>query len=208
MGLKEWLIPQEKLFFTLLEDESKIVVEGAQALKEMMNEFDNLSEKRKKLKEIERRGDEIVHEIYQRLNKTFITPIDHEDISALASRYDEVLDYIYAVANRLYLYEIHHPTEVMKQFSELVLQTVTEIDSAFSIMRRMNEEEINRRCIEIHRIENAADELLNESVANLFKTADVVTILKLKEIYEFLEAITDKCEDVSDKIRDIVLKQS
>ncbi len=208
MGLREWLIPQEKLFFTLLENESKIVVEGAHVLREMIHDLNDLAEKRKQVKEIERRGDEIVHEIFLRLNKTFITPIDHEDISSLASRYDEVLDYVYAVANRLFLYEITDPTEVMKQFSELVLQAVTEIDSAFSIMSRIKEEEINRRCIEIHRIENAADELLNESVAKLFKTGEVVTILKLKEIYEFLEATTDKCEDVSDKIRDIVLKRA
>ncbi len=207
MGLKEWLIPQEKLFFTLLENESKIVVEGAQALSEMINDFNSLAEKRKKVKEIEHRGDEIVHEIYQRLNKTFITPIDHEDISALASRYDEVLDYIYAVANRLYLYDVH-PTEVMKQFADLVVQAVTEIDLAFSIMRRINEDEIEKRCIEIHRLENAADELLNQSVANLFKTEEVVTMLKLKEVYEFLEATTDRCEDVSDKIRDVVIKRA
>ena len=99
---------------------------GAMAFSELIQNFDNLADKRNKVKDIEHHGDEIVHSIYDRLVKTFITPIDREDISKLASLYDDVLDYIYAVTNRLYLYEINSPTEPMKRFADLVLRSVRE----------------------------------------------------------------------------------
>src|SRR5207245_9356902 len=104
MGLRELLIPREKIFFQLLEEESKNVLAGAIAFSELIQNFDHLADKRNKMKDIEHHGDEIVHSIYDRLVKTFITPIDREDISKLASLYDDVLDYIYAAVNRLFLY--------------------------------------------------------------------------------------------------------
>src|SRR5713226_4194961 len=158
MGLRELLIPREKIFFQLLEEESKNVLAGAIAFSELIQNFDHLADKRNKMKDIEHHGDEIVHSIYDRLVKTFITPIDREDISKLASLYDDVLDYIYAAVNRLFLYE--------------------------------------------------ADVVLNESVAALFKTNDAISIIKFKEVYELMETITDKCEDVVQVIRDIILEYS
>ena len=106
MGLRDILIPQEKIFCQLLERESKNVLAGAQALNELILNYDDLAKRRDGIKEIEHQGDEIVHKIYDHLVKSFVTPIDREDISKLASLYDDVLDYIYAVVNRLYLYEI------------------------------------------------------------------------------------------------------
>src|SRR5213080_1412993 len=115
LGLRELLIPQEKIFFQLLEQESKNVLAGALALDDLVQNFDQLADKRNKIKDIEHQGDNIVHSIYDRLIKTFITPIDREDISKLASLYDDVLDYIYAAVNRLYLYEIRSPTEPIRR---------------------------------------------------------------------------------------------
>lgn len=208
MGLKEWLIPQEKVFFLLLERESKNVLKGAEILRDLMDNYNDLAERRKALKLVEHETDEIVHEIYEKLNRTFITPIDQEDLTGLASRYDEVIDHIYAVANRLFLYEISEPTQEMKDFADIVVQAVTEIDNAFSNLKKINEREIEHRCIEVDRLENLADELLNDSVAKLFKTGDQILIMKLKEIYEFFEKVTDSCEDVCDTIRDIVIKHT
>ena len=208
MGLRELLIPREKIFFQLLEQESKNVLAGAHALNELIHDFDHLAEMRNKLKEIERQGDDIVHSIYDRLVKTFITPIDREDISKLASLYDDVLDYTYAVANRLYLYEIGSPTEPMKKLTDLVLKSVQEIDFAFASIQRIKAPEVENRIIEVDRLENEADVVLNESVAALFKTEDAITIIKLKEVYELMETITDKCEDVVQVIRDIILEYS
>jgi len=207
LGLREVFIPQDKIFFELLEKESANVLEGALALKDLVNDFSDVPVKRDRLKELEHKGDEIVHDIYMRLNKSFITPIDHEDIAKLASSYDDVLDYIYATANRLALYEIGGSTVVMKQFADIILSCVAEIDKAFTSMRKLSKD-IDERCTEVDRLENVADVLLNESVAALFKSGDLVGILKLKEIYEDLETTTDRCETVSFIIRDILIKHS
>jgi predicted phosphate transport protein (TIGR00153 family) len=208
MGLRELLIPREKIFFELLERESKNVLAGAQGLRDLIRNFDRLGEMRDRLKAIEHEGDDIVHSIYDRLIKTFITPIDREDISKLASLYDDVLDYTYAVANRLYLYEIRSPTEPMMRLSDLVVKSVEEIDFAFASIHRITGPEVESRIIEVDRLENEADVVLNESVAALFKTNDAIMIIKLKEVYELMETITDKCEDVVQVIRGIILEYS
>jgi len=208
MGLRELLIPREKIFFQLLEEESKNVLAGAMAFSELIQNFDQLADKRNRIKDIEHHGDEIVHSIYDRLVKTFITPIDREDISKLASLYDDVLDYIYAVVNRLYLYEVDSSTEPMRRFADLVLKSVREIDFAFASIQKIRASEIETRCNEVDTLENEADVVLNESVAALFKTNDAISIIKLKEVYELMETITDKCEDVVQVIRDIILEYS
>src|SRR5213083_108898 len=136
MVLRELLIPREKIFFQLLEQESKNVLAGAHALNDLIQNFDRLAEKRNKIKDIEHDGDNIVHSIWDHLVKTFITPIDREDISKLASLYDDVLDYIEAVANRLYLYEIRSPTEPMRRFTDIVVKSVQEITSPLRAFRR------------------------------------------------------------------------
>ena len=208
MGLREWVIPQDKAFFDILEKESENVVRGAHKLEESIKSFDRIEERRKEMKDIEHQGDEIVHEIYVRVNKSFITPIDQEDITKLASLYDDVLDFIYSVINRIVLYEVEAPTGSMIKFTEIVRESVDELHQAFVSMRRMDGKEIDKHCIEVDRLENEADVLLNDTVATLFKEKDVITILKLKEIYEPLETTTDKCEDVSFVLRDVVMKHS
>jgi len=208
LGLRGILIPQEKLFFQLLEQESKNVLAGAQALRDLVLGYDHIGDKRGRIKDIEHHGDEIVHSIYDHLAKTFVTPIDREDISKLASLYDDVLDYIYAVANRLYLYEIDAPTEPMRKLTDIVVKCVEEIDFAFASIKKIKAPEIEVRCNEVDRLENEADVILNDSVAYLFKTMDPIMIMKLKEVYELMETITDKCEDVVQVIRDIVLEYS
>ncbi len=208
MGLRDLLIPREKIFFQLLEEESKNVLAGAVAFSELIQNFDHLADKRNKIKDIEHHGDEIVHSIYDRLVKTFITPIDREDISKLASLYDDVLDYIYAVVNRLFLYEVDLATEPMRRFADLVLKSVREIDFAFASIQKIKASEIEARCNEVDTLENEADVVLNESVAALFKTGDAISIIKMKEVYELMETITDKCEDVVQVIRDIILEYS
>ena len=208
MGLREILIPQEKIFFQLLEKESKNVLAGAQALNDLILNYDDLAVRRDRIKDIEHQGDEIVHDIYDHLVKSFVTPIDREDISKLASLYDDVLDYIYAVVNRLYLYEISTPTEPMRRFTDTVVKSVQEIDIAFAGIQKIKAPQIEARCIEVDRLENEADVVLNEAVASLFKTQDAIKIIKMKEVYELMETITDKCEDVVQVIRDIILEYS
>ena len=208
MGLKEWIIPQDKGFYDLLGKESATVLRGAIKLEAAVKTFDNMEERRKEFKDIEHNGDEIVHDIYDRVNRSFITPIDQEDLTRLASGYDDVLDFMYLVMNRLVLFEIKAPTQPMIEFAGIVRESVEQLHSAFGSLSKLDQSTIDRACIEVDRLENEADVLLNDSVATLFKSQDVISILKLKEIYEHLETITDRCEDVSFIIRDILIKSS
>ena len=208
MKLREILLPREKIFFELLEIESNNVMRGAQAFRDAILHYESLPEKRGQMRDIEHRGDEIVHQIYERLVKTFVTPLDREEIAGLASLYDDVLDHMEGVVNRLYLYGIEEPTETMRKFADLVPKTVEEIHFAFAEIHEIKAPGIERRCIEVDRLENEADDLLHESVAELFKSHDALAIMKLKEIYELMETITDKCEDVVQAIRSIILEYS
>lgn len=208
MRLREWVVPKDRVFFDLLENESANVLAGAVKLEDAVKSFDRMPERRKEFKDIEHHGDEIVHEIYERVNRGIVTPFDQEDLTRLASEYDDVLDFMYAVMNRLVLFEMKGPTQPMIEFTGIVRQSVEQLSKALTSMRRLDRNEIDTACIEVDRLENEADVLLNESVAALFKSQDVIVILKLKEIYEYLESTTDRCEHVSFLIRDILIKRS
>lgn len=209
MGLKEWIIPQDKHFFSMLENESSNVLDGSKTLLDMLKNYENINEKQQKIKDIERNGDNVVHEIFEELNKTFITPIDHGDISSLASAFDDVLDRIDGVATRLVLYEIEKPEDGMIRLVEILAEQTEELNSAIKGLRNIkNPKEIEQRCIEVNRLENVADDVYKNAVAKLFKTKDAIEIMKLKEIYECLEHATDMCEDAANVISDIVVKNS
>jgi len=209
MGFKEWIIPQDKHFFDLLEKQADIVLEGAEALLDMTKNFDHVAEKRDKVKDIEHRGDDVVHTIAQELNKTFVTPIDHDDMSELASRLDDILDFIEAASHRMWSYEIRSVPPEMVKLAEVILSSTKEVNHAIKDLRNMaSRTDILSHCIEINRLENVADDVTHVAVAGLFKKCDVVDIIKLKEIYEYLEMATDKCEDAADVIKDIFVKNS
>ncbi len=208
MGLKEWIIPQDKAFFDILEKESANVLLGATKLEEAMKSFDDMEGRRKEFKEIEHVGDDIVHQIYEKVNRSFITPIDQEDITKLASLYDDVLDYMYTVINEIVLYEVTGPTEALNRFAGICRASVEEIHQAFISMRKLDKTEIDKRCIEVDRLENEADELLNDTLVKLFRSDDVIGILKMKEICEHLETVTDRCEDLSLVLRDILIRST
>lgn len=208
MGLKEWIIPQDKVFFDLLAAEAENAHAAAKTLAELASDFSKISEKRKQIKEAEHENDALVHEIYLRLNQTLVTPLDHEDISRLASLYDDVIDGIYTAVNRIYLFKITKPTNAVKKYAGIILAQTEQINKAMNGIRQMKKEEMEKSCIEIHKLENDADELLNEEITKLFKKKNAVEVLKLKEVYETLETITDKCEDVSNAILDIRMKYS
>jgi predicted phosphate transport protein (TIGR00153 family) len=209
MGLKEWIIPQDKHFFNMLENESQNVLDGSIAFLDMLKNYENIKEKQQKIKDIEHQGDDFVHEIFEELNKTFITPIDHEDISKLASSFDNVLDYIDGSAMRLVLYDVQKPEENMIKLAEVLLQQVEELTYALKGLRKIKHpKDIEKRCIEVNRLENVADDIYKTSVADLFKRKDAITILKLKDIYERIEFATDECEDAANVISDVVVKNS
>lgn len=209
MGFKEWIIPQEKHFFAMLDQQADVVLEGAVALLDMTKDFTDVAQKRDRIKEIEHRGDDLVHTIAEELNKTFVTPIDHDDMSKLTSRLDDVLDYVEAAAHRMWAYQVKEVPPEMVRLAECVLSSATEVNHAVKDLKNFKRKnEILQHCIEINRWENVGDDITHEAVANLFKGTDVVELIKLKEIYEHLEMATDKCEDVADVIKDIFIKNS
>jgi predicted phosphate transport protein (TIGR00153 family) len=208
MGFKEWIIPQDKIFFNILEQQSDLVLKAAKLFKKMVNETENYSENIKEMKRLEHQGDEIVHNMIHRLHKSFITPIDQEDLSKLTSLYDDVLDYIDSVANRIFLFEIKEPDDIIKEFADLIEKQVVEVNEALKQIRKMKQQEIEKRFKQVHSLENLADDLHDKSLVKLYKEKDAVKIIVMKEIYDFLEGITDKCEDVCLVIQDIVLKNA
>jgi len=209
MGFKEWIVPQEKHFFELLEQQADVVLEGAEALLELAKHFDHVPQKRDRIKEIEHRGDDLVHTVSEALNKTFVTPIDHDDLSKLTSRLDDILDFIEAASHRMWSYEIKKVPPDMVKLAEVILASSKEVNHAVKDLRNFKKKnEIIKHCIEINRLENVGDDITHVAVASLFKNYDVVDIIKLKEIYEHLEMATDKCEDAADVIKDVFIKNS
>jgi len=209
MGIKEWIIPQDKIFYDLLTSESSSILEGARKLEEAVKSFDRMEERRREFKELEHRTDEIVHQVYEKVHQSFITPIDQGDLTRLASLYDDTLDYMFGVVNKLVLYEVRGPTEAMIKLAGIIRQSIEELNYAFLSMKKSDKSEIDKRCIEVDRLENEADLLLYQSVADLFKErVEVIEVIKLKEIYEFMETVTDRCEDVSLVLRDVMIKHT
>ncbi len=207
MGLKEWIIPQERRFFDLLEGVASTVNDGAVALQDMVRDFRDVPEKRRSIKDIEHRGDDLTHSVFEALNRTFITPIDREDIQSLASSLDNILDMIDAAANRLDLYDVDQPTEAMIDLADTIAQSTLLLKKAVGMIRNMKQgDEVERIAVEVHHLENVADDLMNNSIAALFKDPDPIRIIKLKEITERLEQATDYCEDVANVLSDIVAK--
>ena len=208
MGFKEWIIPQDKVFFNLLEKQAELVLDAAELFKKIINNYDTFEVQMKRMHALEHEGDEIVHEMFHKLNKTFITPIDHEDISKITSLYDDILDYIDAVANKIYLFKIEKPDDVIKDFADIIVKEVKEVNTALGHMRKIKQEQVEEIFKGVHKLENEADDLCDNAIAKLVQEKDAVKILIFKDIYEFLESITDKCEDVCLVIQDIVMKNT
>ncbi|MGH7354521.1 MAG: DUF47 domain-containing protein, partial [Candidatus Rokuibacteriota bacterium] len=160
------------------------------------------------IKEVEHRGDLITHEIVKRLNTTFITPLDREDIHALATELDDVLDYIEAVAERLVVYRIKEPTSACRAMADLIVTQIAAMDRCIRCLRTMDPG-FHEHAVEVNRLENRADALLRETLAAMFEEeADPIEVIKWKEIYETLETVTDRCEDVANVIEGIILKMA
>ena len=207
MGFLSWMIPQEKHFFDMIEKQSKNVVVGVNALVDMLEHYTDLDQKREKIKRIVNEGDRMVHDIFAELNKTFITPIDREDISKLTSSLDDILDNLEAVAERLVLYEIKKPCPYMCEFAHTLQKAPRNVNESIILLRNLKEaKQIRNYCKEINTLENEGDTLLRKATSELFKRKDPIEIIKIKELYEDMESAIDRCEDVADVIGDILVK--
>jgi uncharacterized protein Yka (UPF0111/DUF47 family) len=209
MGLRELLIPQDKIFFDMFEKQAGIVKEAAWQLVSLTEDFTNVKEKRHAIEKLEHKGDLITHDIYDQLNRTFITPLDPEEISRLASALDEVLDYIDGATEKMFYYGISSTDSHMIELAKLIHMSTVEIESAVKGIRSIKDPRyVEERCIEVNRLENLADDVLAHAVTDLFRTDDAIAIIKLKDIYEHLEMATDNCEDVANVLSDIAIRHS
>ena len=202
------LIPREEAFFELFKKAAHNMIEGSRLLKEMMENFHDPVDQAKRIKEVEHEGDVITHRAVETLHRTFVTPIDRGDIHRLISRLDDVLDLIDAVADRLLLYKIKVPTEGCIAMAKIIVKTAEETDRAVHCLRTLSPF-YHKHAVEVNRLENEADRLLRDQLAALFEGGtDAIEVIKWKELYETMEAVTDRCEDVVNVIEGIVLKMA
>ncbi len=199
------LIPKEEKFFDLLEASAKNLLEGALALKDLVHNYTDVENKVKNIKEIESKGDTIIHEIIERLNKTFITPIDREDIHILASELDDVLDAIEGISSRLLNFKIKKPTSECIRLVDIVYEAAEQIEKAISNLEHFDN--LPQFCIEVNRLENEADQISQEMVGQLLdQEPDWRVAIKWKEIYGRLETAADHCENIANAIESVVVK--
>ena len=202
------LIPREVKFFDLFDQQAQNIIKASQLLRELVNNFADARAKAHAIKEVEHQGDLITHEIVRKLNTTFITPIDREDIHDLATRLDDVLDFIEAVAERLVVYRIKETTSACRAMADVIVQIALATDRTIKCLRTMDPG-FHEHAVEVNRLENSADNLLRDSLAALFEeNGDPIEVIKWKEIYETMETVTDRCEDVANVIEGIILKMA
>jgi predicted phosphate transport protein (TIGR00153 family) len=201
------LFPHHENFFDLFSRQGAIVREGCVMLQEMLTRFDNLEDRAKKLKDVEHRGDLVTHEIFERLNRTFITPLEREDIHALASGLDDVLDSVEAIGHRLVIFKIQASTPAAVQLAEIISKSSEQIEQAVNNLKDFKN--LMGFTIEINRLENEADAISRQAVADLFSgNHEVMDVLRWKEIYGRLENAADQCEDIANTIETIVIRNS
>ena len=199
------LFPKDENFFELYRRQAALVRQGCVQLDEMMREFDRLEERARALKDVEHQGDLVAHELFERLNRTFITPLDRDDIHDLASNLDDVLDAVEAIASRIVLFKIPATTPQAQQLTRIVAACGEQIEGAVGHLQDFKG--MMPFTIEINRLENEADILSREAVAELFTGEHgFLDVIRWKEIYGRLESAADQCEDVANVIEAIVLK--
>ncbi len=199
------LFPREEDFFVLFRKQAALVRQGCTDLQAMVERFDDLEGRARRLKEVEHQGDLVTHELYERLNRTFITPLEREDIHDLASGLDDVLDAAEAIGSRLVLFHITGTTQPAVRLAQILTQSSVQIEQAVDHLKDLKN--LMGFTVEINRLENEADTISREAMADLFTGRhELIDVLRWKEIYGRLEGAADRCEDVANTIEAIVLK--
>ena len=208
MGLR--LIPRDEKFFEMFEAQAVNVVEGAKLLKDLLEDYTDVDQKRMCIEKVESHGDEIAHKILEKLNTTFITPMDREDIQALTSALDDILDFINATSQRLHLYGVTFIPPDAKELAGVIVRASEETAVLIDNLKNLK----NIAClkagwIEVNRLENAGDVVSRHAIAGLFKNVtDPIEVIKWKELYEHMETAIDKCEDAANIVETVCLKSA
>ncbi|MBI4703870.1 MAG: DUF47 domain-containing protein [Deltaproteobacteria bacterium] len=202
------LIPREGKFFELFRQSAEQSVKAAHAFRAMLDDLPQAERHAREIKDIEHAGDEITHRTVELLHKTFITPLDRDDIHQLISRMDDILDRLEGASSRVHLYELREATAECKALADICIKSTECIQRAVNRLEDLTfTSGIIQDCVEVNRLENEADAILRTAKTKLFRDEpDTRQLIKLKEIYEFLESLTDRCEDVANIIEGIVLE--
>jgi predicted phosphate transport protein (TIGR00153 family) len=200
--------PREEGFFGLFEESAHNMVKVAQSLKELVDTWQDVEQKVNEITELEHQGDTITHKIIARLHRTFVTPFDREDIAELAHTLDDVTDFIHAASDAMLLYKVDPPGERARELADIIVQGAIEVEKAMPQLRHRGDlKQVLKRCVELNRLENAADRVYRSAIAELFSDAkDMAHVIKWREIYEHMESATDRCEDVANVLEGVAIK--
>ena len=204
------LMPQEGRFFELFNEHAEQIVQGSRELAALMANGDDLERRAHNIESIEKRADRITRSTIELLHKTFITPIDRDDIHQLISKMDDILDLLEDSAQLMFLYGVREPTPETKKLADICVICCEKVQSAVNLLSSMdNAAAIMAICNDIDRLESDADHVMRAAIARLFRDEpDVRELIKLRTVYEHLETVTDRCEDVANIIQGIVLENS
>lgn len=201
-----WIKSNEKALLTILDDLAKKAVETSEAIVVLFEDLSNV-EQGKKIHQLETEADVLTRDIFSELNKTFITPLDREDMQRIASKIDDVIDFMDGIAARIYSYKITTPPPYALEMAKELVKATKEVEYMISKLQRIkNPRDMIEHCRNTSDIEHIVDDLYREAIKDLFESDDAIKIIKLKDIYETMETASDRCVDVADVIEDIVLK--
>ena len=205
-----WLLPRVEDFFDLFERHAALTVEGAKEMRQLVDGDRDIPARAARVKELEHETDVITHTCVERLHKTFITPLDRDDIYRLITRMDDVMDYIESAAVAVMLYDLTEMIAPARALAEILVRATEAVAVAVAGLRNLKRPDaILTACIEVNRLENECDEILRAALADLFRSAsDPLLVLKWKEVCEALENATDRCEDVANVIEGVVLEHA
>jgi predicted phosphate transport protein (TIGR00153 family) len=202
-----WVKSNEKIILGILDDLAKKAVETSEVLVELFSNFEKAEDCHNKIKNLEREADGLTRSVFSELNKTFITPLDREDIQRIASKTDDVIDFMEGISGRIIRYKISSPPPYMLEIAKELTKATKEVEYMISRLKNLKgDKTIINHCRNTSDIEHKIDDLYRTALAKLFETNDAVYIIKMKDIYEALETASDRCVDVADVVEDIVLK--
>ncbi|OPY35945.1 MAG: hypothetical protein A4E35_02222 [Methanoregula sp. PtaU1.Bin051] len=209
MRIHDLILPQDRVFFTLFSRMADTISEAATVLNEITHELPSGTQKAHRVRQIEHNGDEITRQVYEKLDESLITPLEPDEIARLAPVLDDVLDRIDRVTNQICTYGLAESSETLKEFSYLVMLSATEIRDAVSSMAKLDRPgEVRSHAGEINRLYNLGIELQSRAILELFRTKDLLLIIKLKDIYESFGRVMEKCNDVGHALNDIAMSHS
>ena len=203
-------MPKEGKFFKLFTESARNTVEVSQNFQELVYNWDNIEDRVAAISDLEHKGDNVTHEIITESRRTFLTPFDREDITLLAQSLDDVIDFIHSAADFILIYRVEQPTQRAKELADIIVTSTLEVQKAIGLLtNQIDQTQILKHCVEINRMENEADIIYRTALVELFANmTDEKLLIKWREIYENMETVTDKCEDVANALEALALKYS